>query len=400
MPYNLPQLADCDFASKTVLLRIDSNTPHDTLRLQCHAQTIRTLLAAGAKKVVVLSHLGRPSGRVVPELSLRPQAAVLENYVGQPVHFVPDCVGRMAEQAVQTAPHGSVLLLENVRFQAAEEQPQTGQLFAKSLAKLGDVYVNDAFASAHRNHTSLTLLPQLLPSAAGPLLAQEVARLEGILTTPTRPLLLMLGGTNLAHKMPILQNALGYANQIMVGGALANTLLAAKDMLMGKSHIEMDYIEPLRDFLVEAGIVGCRILMPADVMTTNLNHPMARPVAKAVHQLEPDDTALDIGPETVKVWSRVIQNAGTMVWSGPMGSYELAPFDEGTNNLANAMLHSPCPTKVVAGGDTLDALKRTGLREQFSQLSTGGAAFLAMLAGEPLPALTALQYPTERRLAA
>jgi 3-phosphoglycerate kinase len=392
-------MGNLQLENKVALLRVDFNVPmkgssqvRDDLRLRLHVPTIRHLIAQKAR-VVLLAHRGQPQGRIVPELSLRPLAAHLSHLLGQNITFIPDCIGRMAEQTIRNTPPGSVLLLENVAFHKGEVENDPA--FCRHLARLGDVYINDSFASTPYNHASITGLTTQLPSAAGLRLAEEANRLQSLLTNPKRPFVLILGGTKLARKVDMMKNILFHADQILVGGAIAHTLLAAKDMEVGRSQLEPDYLETMRNILVEAGIVGCRILLPQDVMVSHSLGPETPTHPKRVDELKMNDMALDIGPQTIRVWSRVIQSAGTIVWSGPVGTYEVAPFDEGTNNLANAVIHSDAAT-LAAGGNTLDALHRCELRDQFDALCTGSRAFLDTLAGHDLPGLNALHIAAQK----
>jgi 3-phosphoglycerate kinase len=400
MMQDLPPMGNLQLENKTVLLRVDFDVPmegtsqvKDDLRLRTHLPTIRHLLAQKAR-VVLLAHRGQPQGRTVPDLSLRPLAPRLSQLLGRNVAFVPDCVGRMAEQAVQNSPPASILLMENVRFH--REEMENNPAFSRSLARLGEAFINDALACAPYNHASITGLANQLPSAAGLRLTEEVNRLHTLLESPKRPFVMILGGTKLARKVDMIKNIIFHADQILVGGTIAHTLLAAKDMEVGRSQLEPDYLETMRNILVEAGIVGCRILLPQDVVVSHSLGPDTPTTAKMVDKLTMNDTALDIGPQTIRVWSRVIQNAGTIVWNGPVGTYEVTPFDEGTNNLANAVIHSDAAT-LAAGGNTLDALHRCELRDRFDALCTGSRAFMDLLAGHDLPGLQALREAASAR---
>ena len=393
MALEFPTLAQANIANKTVLVRVDFNLPLspqgevlDDLRLQAHVPTIDYLLKQNAK-VVLLSHLGRPRGRVVPELSLKPLADYLKRQFETEVKFVPDCVGRMAEQDISEVAPGQIVLLENVRFHAEElsNDPQ----FARNLSKLADVYVNDAFATSHRPHASILGITDYLPAYAGKLLESEVSRVLNLLEEPKRPLVAVIGGAKLARKVDMLRKVIFHADQVMVGGTIANTMLAAKDIDVGRSIVEPDYIEVMRDLLVEAGIMGCRILLPQDVVTAKMLQEGQPPVTKNIENLAMDDMILDIGPNTIDVWSRVLQKAGTIVWNGPVGSYETKPFDEGSGNLANAIVHSDAAS-IAAGRDTLLALRQYKLREEFDALSTATNAFIDLISGRELHGLQAL----------
>ena len=390
-----------ELTNQTVLVRVDFNVPLspkgkilDDYRLKAHLPTIEYLLKKNAK-IVLLAHLGRPRGRVVSDLSLNKLVPTLTKLLGRDVTFVPDCIGRMAEQTVLKAPPGSILLMENLRFY--KEEVENDKNFIRKLAYLGGAYVNDAFATCHRPHASIIGLPSLLPSAAGLLLTEELTRLDHMLNTPERPLTMIIGGAKLARKMEVLSHAIFKANQVIVGGAVANTLLAAKDVDVGRSLIEPDYIESMRDLLVEAGIVGCRILLPQDAVVAHMLQENLPSITKKINQLEMGDMILDVGPQTLKVWSRVLQKSKSIIWNGPVGAFEISPYDEGTHNLANAIVHSDAKT-LAAGRDTLTALRKCKLRHKFDSISTAGAAFLDTLADRELRGVKALKEAQGRRV--
>lgn len=367
---------------------LKGNSVEDDFRLQHYKNSLQELLKTKSK-IVILAHLRRPGGQRVPALSLKPLAPMLQNLLNHPVEFVEDCIGRMAEQKIAQAKPGSILLMENIRFHPGEIQNDTN--FAKQLAKLGDVYINDAFPNCHRDHASMSTLPKLLPSSAGPLLIQELTYIHNLIESPKRPVCLILGGLGTKSKIQAFQNAIFYADQIMLGGALANTILAAKDIPIGRTAIEAEHLSPIRDILVEAGIIGCRLQLPQDVVTAKALNDGSSAQTKLVKAIEKDDLVMDIGPKTLEVWSRVLQQAKTIIWTGPLGVCEFSPFEEGSAQIANAIMHSDAKS-LIGGGDTLLALQNLKIRNMFKHISTGGAAFHSLLAGEDLPALTALQH--------
>ncbi len=392
---NIKSIRDFDLKDHHVLIRVDFNTPltshtgiADDSRLRAVLPTIRHAAINGAK-VILISHLGRPPGRVQPELTLRPIARRLGELLGKNVGFVPDCVGRMAESATEKMAPGDIILLENLRFHTGETGRDT--TFARRLAKLADIYINDAFAKLHRAHASTTVLPnQFEQKGIGLLIEKELRTLDKVMKKETPPLLMIVGGNKLSTKVDILRHMIGKVDQLMLGGAMVNTFFAAKDMEVGRSVMEPDYVEIARDILAEAGVLGCRILLPQDLMVISPETAISEAHSCASNSLNMNEMALDIGPKTTEIWSRVIQNAGTILWVGPLGSFEIAPFHEGTFNIAKAVTKSKA-FSLIAGKEMLHALRECNLLKDVNEVSTASGAFVDLLHGRILPGLRALE---------
>lgn len=389
----IKNIRDFDLTNKRVLMRVDFNVPirngviTDNTRLLRTIPTIKYALENDAK-VILISHFGRPPGRPTAQDSLEPIADALSTLLKKPVTFVNDCIGRKIEAEVSDMTAGNVILAENLRFYNEETQKNVG--FAQSLAKLGDIYINEAFANSHRDHTSMTLLPTLFDhKGIGLGLEQELNTLTTVFAHDKHPRLVIMGGAKLSTRVDVLHKIITKCDLLMIGGALANTFLAAKGNPMGRSLIEPEHMEVARDILAEAGVLGCRIHLPQDVMVaTSLQDPNP-PVAKRVNDLTLNDIALDIGPKTVATWSSVIQSVATVLWTGPLGAFEASPFEEGTFNIANAVAHSNA-FSLIAGKDMLEALKECNLLNTVSAISTASAAFVEYIAGRSLPALDVL----------
>ncbi|MCC0075096.1 MAG: phosphoglycerate kinase [Rhodobacter sp.] len=389
-------LDDMDFAGKTALVRVDINVPvdasgavTDTTRIDAVLPTIRDITAAGGK-VVLLAHFGRPKGKVVPEMSLRQVLPALSAALGRPVGFAEDCIGAPAKQAVAATPDGEVLLLENTRFHAGEEKndPQ----LAAALAALGDIYVNDAFSAAHRAHASTEGLAHLLPSCAGRLMAAELSALDAALGNPQRPVVAVVGGAKVSTKLDLLGNLVSKVDYLVIGGGMANTFLAAQGQPVGKSLCEHDLADTAREILLKAGDVGCTIVLPVDLV-------VARDFkAHAAHEVVatcPDDAMiLDAGPESVAAICAIFEEAETLIWNGPLGAFELEPFDAATNAAARRAAELTRDGKLVSvagGGDTVAALNKAGAAAAFTYISTAGGAFLEWMEGKELPGVAALE---------
>ncbi|MCE3006369.1 MAG: phosphoglycerate kinase [Rickettsiales bacterium] len=396
MTSTLPSLETLDVTGKTVLVRLDLNVPMqrgrvvDATRITRIIPTLQYLIERHAK-IVVLSHLGRPGG-FDPGLSLAPLVDILsENLWDRPVKFSPDCVGSTARLAVEAAAPGDVILMENLRFHAEEEA--NDPTFGKALASLGDAFVNDAFSCSHRAHASIVGINPHLPSAAGRLLAEEAAALSRTLSTPNRPLAALVGGSKVSTKITLLGNLCAKVDKLIIGGAMANTFLYAQGYDVGASWVEPDMKSTVRDILKEATSKGCALILPSDVVVASAFEPHAPAQVVEVKHIPKRSMILDIGPRSLMQLFRAIEDSRTLVWNGPVGAYETAPFDSSTVQLARmvaarsreGLLHS-----VAGGGDTVAALAHAGLTSELSYLSTAGGAFLEWLEGKELPGIAAL----------
>ncbi len=386
----LRTLDDLDVAGQRVLLRVDFNVPvkHgrivDDARIRESVPTIRRLLDAGAS-VVVATHLGRPQGQVVEDLRVAPLAARLQELLGVDVKVAPAVVGEEVSREAAALQAGQVLMLENVRFEPGEEANDPA--FAKRLAALADVYVNDAFGAAHRAHASTEGVAHLLPAAAGLLMQREVEVLGGVLTNPREPLVAIVGGAKISSKIGVMEHLLPRVQRMLVGGAMACTLLQARGASVGSSKVEEDQLETARRLLVEAGE---KILLPVDaVVAEAFSEDAAR---RTVDSAEIPDgwMMLDVGPKTVEEFGAAVKSAGTVVWNGPLGVYEMEPFRAGTAGVARAIAASQA-ISVVGGGDLGAALATLGLEVSITHVSTGGGATLEFLEGRELPGITALE---------
>jgi phosphoglycerate kinase len=391
-------LDDLDVADKRVLVRCDLNVPMkdgkvtDATRIERSALTLRELIKRGAR-VVVLSHFGRPDGKVVPKMSLKPLAAPLSQALGgRPVAFAEDCIGPAAETGVASLRRGDVLLLENLRFHAEEEANDRG--FAKRLAALGDLYVNDAFSAAHRAHASTEALARLLPAAAGRLMQAELEHLEKALDNPQRPVAALVGGAKVSTKIDLLQNLVGRVDLLIVGGGMANTFLAARGLEIGGSLAERDMADTARAIEITAGQRGCTIVLPADAVVAPTLKPGVESRTVDIKSVPKDQLILDVGPATVADIVKRLETCRTLVWNGPLGAFETAPFERGTVAVAQAVAKLTQADKlltVAGGGDTVAALSQAGVLDKFSYVSTAGGAFLEWLEGKELPGVAALK---------
>lgn len=386
-----------DVAGKRVLVRADLNVPmengkvSDATRIQRQAPTIRELADKGAK-VVVLSHFDRPKGKVVPSMSLKPLTGPLSQAVGRSVSFADDCVGTVAEKAVADLKNGDVLLLENTRFHAGEEKNDPAM--AQALATLGDIFVNDAFSAAHRAHASTEGVARLLPNAAGRSMQAELTHLEKALGSPTRPLMAVVGGAKVSTKIELLQNLVARVETLVIGGAMANTFLAAQGVNVGKSLYEADHLETARKIWDAASKANATILLPSDVVVAKEFKAGAANRTVSVHEIAADEMALDVGPASIQAFEARLASTKTLVWNGPFGAFEIEPFDKGTNAAAKAVAaatKSGALLSVAGGGDTVAALAHAGVEGDFTYVSTAGGAFLEWLEGKKLPGVDALQ---------
>ena len=389
---------------RKVLLRADLNVPvrdgqiTDLTRIERLAPTIRELADKGAR-VIVVSHFDRPKGQRVPAMSLEPMAAALGKTLGRPVRFAEDCIGPVAEQAVAAMQDGDVLVLENTRFHAGEEKNDPD--LSKALAALADDYVNDAFSAAHRAHASTEGVARFLPSFAGRLMEAELNALNIALENPARPVGAIVGGAKISTKLDLIGNLLDKVEVLIIGGAMANTFLAAKGVGVGKSLQEADMHDTARAIMEKAASKGCEIILPVDAVTATefRADPPTRTVP--VDAVPADAMILDAGPETVRLLTEKIVGLKTLVWNGPLGAFELHPFDNATNLLAAEVARRTQAgqlTSVAGGGDTVSALRHAGVADEMSYTSTAGGAFLEWLEGKTLPGIQALSELSERIL--
>ncbi len=385
-----------DLADKRVLVRVDLNVPMesgrvtDATRLKAILPTIRDITGKGGK-AVLLAHFGRPKGRDESQ-SLAPVAKALEGELGRKVAFASDCVGDEAKSAVSRLASGEVIVLENTRFHAGEEKNAPD--FIDALASLGDVYVNDAFSTAHRAHASTEGLARKLPAYAGRSMESEIEALTKALEAPKRPVLAVVGGSKVSSKLELLGNLVKKVDILVIGGGMANTFLAALGKKVGKSLCEHDLADTARDILKKAEAAGCEIVLPVDaVVATEFKANAAHRVA-SVDDVKDDEMMLDAGPETVGIVKQKLDGAKTVVWNGPFGAFEMTPFDAATVAVARYvgdLTHKGRLLSVAGGGDTVAALNHAGTAERFSYVSTAGGAFLEWLEGKALPGVEALR---------
>ncbi|WP_338333096.1 phosphoglycerate kinase [Acetobacter sp. LMG 32666] len=393
-----------DPKGKRILLRVDLNVPMkdgqvtDQTRIERIIPTIRELAEKGGR-VILLSHFDRPKGQVVPAMSLKPIATALATALGRPVNFAHDCIGPDAEAATRSLNDGEVLLLENTRFQPGEEQ-NDAELSA-ALASLGDVYVNDAFSAAHRAHASTAGVASHLPSFGGRLMEAELQALYAALENPERPVGAIVGGAKISTKLQLLENLLDKVDMLAIGGAMANTFLAAQGLSVGKSLKEDDMLDTARLIMAQAKAKNCDLILPVDMIISE-DFMAGAPTSTVPANAIPDGwMALDVGPETVKLLNSKLAGLKTLVWNGPLGVFELPPFDEGTNAVAQeaGRLTKAGKLKTVAGGgDTVSALRHAGVLHDMTYVSTAGGAFLEWLEGKVLPGLTAISTTLEKTL--
>lgn len=388
-------LADLNAAGKTVLLRADLNVPmqdghvSDMTRIDRLVPTLKKLAGQGAK-IVVLSHFGRPKSRDESQ-SLRPLAPVLAKASGLPVHFADDCVGAVAEQAAAALQPGEILLAENLRFHAAEEK--NDKSFAEQLAELGDVYVNDAFSTAHRAHASTEALAHLRPAYAGLLMEEELRALDAALENPSRPVMAIVGGAKISTKLDLLNNLVEKIDVLVLGGGMANTFLASMGVGVGKSLCEHDMADQARAIAAKADARGCTIMLPVDGLMAKEFKANAAYDVTATTAIPDDHMMLDIGPASAKAVAEQLQRMKTVLWNGPLGAFEIAPFDSGTTAVAQAVAKAVREnglTAVAGGGDTVAALAHAGVEDKMTYVSTAGGAFLEWLEGKTLPGVAAL----------
>jgi phosphoglycerate kinase len=390
-------LDNLDVAGKRVLLRADLNVPvrdgqiSDLTRIERLSPTIKELSEKGAK-VIVCSHFDRPRGKRVPEMSLAPMAAALGAVLGRRVRFVEDCTGPAAEQAVELLGRGDVLVLENTRFYAGEEKNDPA--FSAALAKLADIFVNDAFSAAHRAHASTEGVAHLLPSYAGRLMQAELEALDAALGNPARPVAAIVGGSKVSTKLELLGNLVGRVDVLIIGGAMANTFLSAQGKAVGKSLQEAEMHATALDILTKARAAGSQMVLPTDAVVAQELKPNQVTRTVSVDAVPADTMILDIGPASVAELIKRLGTLKTLIWNGPVGAFETPPFDAGTTALAHAVANATQQAglrSVAGGGDTVSALRHAGVLDKLSYVSSAGGAFLEWMEGKTLPGVAALE---------
>ena len=390
-------LDSLDPAGKRVLVRVDLNVPMqdgkvtDFTRIDAVAPTVADLADKGAK-VILLAHFDRPKGKRVPEMSLAQVRAPLAQHLGREVAFAEDCVGKTAADAIASLPAGGVLLLENTRFHAGEEKNDPAM--AQALADLGDAFVNDAFSAAHRAHASTEGVARLLPAYAGRCMEKELDALTRALEKPERPVAAVVGGAKVSTKIALLENLVSRVDMLVIGGGMANTFLAAQGVDVAKSLCEHDLAGTARTILTAAEKSGCQVLLPVDAAVATEFKAGAASRTVALADIAADEMILDVGPDTLALIETAFRTAKTLVWNGPLGAFEIAPFDKGTTaaaRLAAKFTRENGLVTVAGGGDTVAALAHAGVAQDFSYISTAGGAFLEWLEGKTLPGVAALR---------
>lgn len=394
-------ITQADVKDRTVIVRADLNVPMeggrvtDATRIERFAPTVKILANRGAR-VLVLSHFGRPDGRVAPKYSLRPVAAALEAALGEPVIFISDCAGETTADEVAATPFGRVAVLENLRFHPGEEANDMD--FAKRLASLGDLYVNDAFSCSHRAHASMHALAQLLPAYAGPSMMAELDALSTALENPQRPVAALVGGAKVSTKIAVLENLLPRVDVLIIGGGMANTFLLALGHDTGKSLAEPAFADKARAIMAAAEAKDTSIVLPVDVVLGDKFEAGARNWVENVSALTGQGLILDIGPRSIEDLRTRLANCRTLLWNGPLGAFEIEPFGRGTFEVARAaadLTRQGRLVTVAGGGDTVAALNAAGVTDSFSYVSTAGGAFLEWLEGKDLPGVAALKRATQ-----
>ena len=389
---NKKTIRDIDVKDKRVLVRVDFNVPlkngvvTDDRRIVAALPTIQYLLDHGAKAVILMSHLGRPKGGPSPEFSMKPVSARLSELLKRPVIQLDDCVGPEVEKAVASAAPGSVIMLENTRFHAGEEKNDLE--LAQGMARLADIYVNDAFGSAHRAHSSTEGVARFLPAVAGFLMEKELNYLGKALASPERPFVAIMGGAKISDKIAVIRNLLSKVDTLLIGGGMANTFFKAQGYNVGDSLVEDEALDTARELLREG---GDKLVLPVDCVVADRFDADAQSKVVAVNEVPAGWRILDIGPATVAHFGNRLQGAKTVVWNGPMGVFEFPRFAEGTFAIAKVLAGLQGATTIVGGGDSAAAVEKSGLAEKFSHISTGGGASLEFLEGRVLPGVAALQ---------
>jgi phosphoglycerate kinase len=393
---NFETLDDLDLDHKIVLLRADLNVPMkdgivtDDARLTRLIPTLEELSAAPSK-IVILSHFGRPDGKRDMQYSLRSVALELQKILGRPVAFAEDCVGAKAKDAIAALAFGQILVLENTRFHPEEEANDAN--FAAQMASLGDIFIMDAFSASHRAHASTEAIAKIMPHAAGRLMEAELDALDKALSRPVRPVAALVGGSKISTKLDLLKNLISKVEYLVLGGGMANTFLAAKEVAIGKSLFEVNMIERARSIIAKARDTSCQIVLPSDVVVaTDLKANVPTQTVN-INAVPADTMILDIGPQTEKEVSEILKKCQTIVWNGPLGVFEIPPFDHGTTAVAQAVTKLTREGKILSvagGGDTVSALTHAHALDQFSYVSTAGGAFLEWMEGKTLPGVAAL----------
>ncbi len=388
-------------SGKRVLVRADLNVPIDgsgrvvdDSRIRAALPTIEYLRARGAA-TILMSHLGRPGGSVVESLRMHRVAGVLSSLLGVDVTVADDCVGPGVAEAVAAMEPGGVLMLENLRFHAGETKNDVD--FARRLAEPAELYVNDAFGVSHRAHASVSAIARLLPARSGMLVTEELKVLSAAITSPQRPLVVLIGGAKVHDKVPVLDGLLGVADTVLVGGAIANTFLAALGHAMGASLVEKDAVPVAARLIARARDAGLNMLFPTDVVLAQFLTADSPRDTAPVERVPPGWQAVDIGPRTTERFSEQLAQAGTIIWNGPMGVYEVSPFARGTRAMASAVAAAGA-TSIIGGGDSVAVVRDMGLSDRVQHISTGGGAMLALLAGKEMPGLLGLEPLQEHDL--
>lgn len=393
---NKKSIQDVDVKGKRVIMRVDFNVPldengkiTDETRIVAAIPTIQYLIEQGAK-LILISHLGRPKGKVNKKYSLEPVAQNLADQLGQEVTFATDdmVVGESARKAVSNMKDGEVVLLENVRFR--KEETKNGEEFAKELASLADIFVNDAFGTAHRAHASTVGIAKFLPAYAGLLIEKELRIMGGALENPERPFVAILGGAKVSDKIGVINHLLEKVDSLIIGGGMSYTFLRAQGYEVGTSLLEEDKIDLAKELLHKAQDKGVELLLPVDVVVAKELKADAEHKTVSSHEISSDLMGLDIGEKSVESFSKVIENANTIVWNGPMGVFEIPAFARGTEAIAKALADSHATT-IIGGGDSAAAVKKLGYGEQMTHISTGGGASLELLEGKELPGISVLE---------
>ncbi len=390
----LNTIQDADLAGKRVLIRVDFNVPvkngvvTDATRIKAALPTIEYILSQPGTSVVVMSHFGRPKGEKNPEFSMKPIADEFAKLLGRPVQLAPDVIGPEVEKEVKALKPGQVLLLENVRFYKQEEANDPA--FAKELASYGDVYVNDAFGTAHRAHASTEGVAHFLPSYAGLLIEKEVKFMAPLLENPAKPFVAIIGGSKVSSKITVLESLVKTCDTIVIGGGMAYTFLKVQGHEIGKSLVEPDFYDTAASFLKSAAAKGVKVILPVDHVNAIEFNENAKPIADPNVDIPADEIGMDIGPKTVKLITDALKDAKSVVWNGPMGVFEFPQFATGTLEVAQAL--AACHgTTVVGGGDSVAAINKFNLADKVSHVSTGGGASLEFLEGKDLPGIKALE---------
>ena len=386
------KLSDLDLNGKAVFLRVDFNVPiadgkvTESHRIDCALPTIRFILER-ARKVIIASHLGRPEGKVVAKYSLAPVREHLQASLNNPVVLAPDCIGPETERIVR-ADHNQVVLLENLRFHKEEER--NDREFSRALASLGEVYVNDAFGAAHRAHASISgMTTFFMFKAAGKLMQKELEYLAPMLTAPEQPFVMILGGAKVSDKIGVIKNLLPKVSALLIGGGMAYTFLKSQGIQIGRSLVEEEKLNLAAELVAEASRRRVKLVLPIDHITGDAEKKNSQ---TEDNDIAPDRMGLDIGPKTVELFVEQIKKAKLVLWNGPVGLFEVAPYDEGSRTIANGLAESyPRVTSVIAGGDTVAAVSAAGVVEKITHLSTGGGATLEFLEGRELPGVKALE---------